>query len=151
MATPRERLESEIKSALKGGDRERVATLRLLLAAVDNERIRSGEPVDEPTFLGLVQKGIKQRRESSEQYRKGDSEELAAKEDREAEILEGYLPPPVSQEELADAIRQFTQEAGLSGPGAMGPIMRAMLERFAGRADGGTISQVARKVLEESS
>ena len=151
MSTPREVLESQIKSALKAGEKERVATLRLLLAAVDNERIRSGRAVDEPVFLGLVQKAIKQRRESAEQYRKGNREELAAKEEREAEILGGFLPPPVTEEELEEAIQDLAQTEGLSGPGAIGPVMKAMLERFAGRTDGGTINRVARRVLEESS
>ncbi len=147
MTTPRERIEGDLKAALKAGEKERVSTLRLLIAAIDNERIRTGETVDEDAFLKLVQKAIRQRRESVEQYRKGGREELAAREEREAEILEAYLPPPADEAEIEAAIRELVAAQGLSGPAGIGPVMKEMLARFSGRADGGTINQIARRVL----
>lgn len=150
MSTPQQRIEREVKESLKAGDKERLATLRMLLNSIKNERIRIGEEVDEATFLKLVRKGIKQRQESSEQYRQGDREELAAKEDREAEILAVYLPPAIDEEELATAIRDFVTTAGLSGPQAMGAVMKEMMARFSGRTDGGTINRLARQILTES-
>ena len=149
MTTPRERIEKEVSLALKSGDKPRLSTLRLLLSAIDNERIRSGEAVDEETFLGLVQKGIKQRRESSEQYRQGKRLELAEKEEREIEVLEEFLPPPVADEELRQAIRDFVAEQGLSGMPALGVVMKEMLHRFAGRTDGATINRIARDILTQ--
>jgi uncharacterized protein YqeY len=151
MQTPRERIEAEIKEALKSGEKERLSTLRLLLNAITNERIRSGQEVDETSFLSLVQKAIKQRRESAQQYRRGKREELAAKEEREADILSAYLPPPASEEELAAAIREFTEQEGLSGPAALGQVMKEMMARFGGRAEGGTINKLAREILSQSS
>ena len=136
--------------ALKAGDKERLSTLRMLLNAIKNERIRTGEDIDEPAFLQLVRKGIKQRRESSLQYRQGERPELAEREDREAEILEAYLPPAVDEDELATAIREHVATAGLSGPQAMGSVMKAMIQRFSGRADGATINRLAREILAES-
>jgi uncharacterized protein YqeY len=150
MESPRERIETEIKEALKSGEKERLSTLRLLLNAVTNERIRSGQEVDETSFLNLVQKAIKQRRESAQQYRQGKREELAAKEEREADILSAYLPPPASEEELAAAIREFTEQEGLSGPAALGQVMKEMMARFSGRAEGGTINKLAREILSPS-
>lgn len=150
MSTPQQRIETEVLQALKAQEKERLSTLRLLLNAIKNERIRSGEEVDENTFLNLVRKGIKQRQEASEQYRKGEREELAEREEREAEILSVYLPPPVGEDELTAAIRDFIEAQGLAGPQALGPVMKEMLSRFSGRTDGGTINRLAREILTEN-
>lgn len=147
MPTPQETLQIQIQDALKAGDKERVATLRLLLTALKNERIRAGEEIDEAGFLQLVRKAIKQRKESAGQYRKGGRAELAAKEDREAAILSNYLPPQVEEQELRAAITEIAEKEGLSGPAAIGAIMKAMMAKYAGRADGGTINKLAREVL----
>ncbi len=147
MPNPHDTIRSEIKQALKAGDKERLATLRLLLTAIQNEQIRTGEPVDEAGFLQLVRKAIKQRRDSAEQYRNGAREELAAKEEREAEILEAYLPPQADEGELRAEIAALVEAEGLSGPAAIGTIMKAMMAKFAGRAEGGTINRIAREVL----
>ena len=147
MTTPAESLQADVKAALIAGEKERTATLRLLLTAVNNERIRTGEPVDEAAFLALVRKAIKQRHESAEQYRQGGRPELAEKEEREAGFLEVYLPPQADDDQIRAAIEEMVAAEGLSGPGAIGPVMKAMLERFAGRADGGTINRIAREVL----
>lgn len=147
MSSPRERVEAQVRQALKEGDKERLSTLRMLLNAIDNERIRSGAQVDEPTFLGLVQKGIKQRQESIAQYRQGGRPELADREAREMVLLEEYLPPQVDETELLAAIGEFVATQGLAGPQAIGPVMKEMLSRFSGRADGATINRLARQVL----
>jgi hypothetical protein len=147
MPDPRAQIEQDMKAALKAGEKEKVATLRLLLTAMTNERIRTGSPIDEAAFLSLVQKAIKQRGESATQYRAGGRDELADKEEREAAILEAYLPAAVPEEEVREAIQAFVAEQGLSGPAAIGPIMKEMLGRFAGRTDGGTINRIARDIL----
>ena len=132
---------------MRSGEKEKLSTLRLLLSEIKNERIRSGEEVDEATFFRLVRKGIKQRKDSAEQYRKGSRAELAEAEEREAEYLLAYLPTQASEAELRAAIQEFIEAEGLSGPGAIGPVMRAMVARFSGRSDGGTISRIAKEVL----
>ena len=144
---PQQRIESEVKEALRGGEKEKLSTLRLLLSEIKNERIRTAEEVDEETFLRLVRKGIKQRKDSAEQYRKGSRAELAEAEEREAEYLLAYLPAQASEAELRAAIEEFVEAEGLSGPGAIGPVMKAMVARFSGRSDGGTISRIAKEVL----
>ena len=83
MSDPRERIEADLQAARKAGRREQVATLGMLLTAIDNERIRAGEAVDDTTFATLVQKAIKQRKEAAEQYRQGGAEERAGREERE--------------------------------------------------------------------
>ena len=147
MTKPQERIENDLKAAMRSGEKERVGTLRMLLAEINNERIRAGEEVDEEGFFGLVRKAIKQRREAAEQFRKGGREESAAKEEREAEILEAYLPEQVDEAEIRQAIAAFVDEHGLSGPPAMGPVMKEMMSRFAGRTDGSVVSRIAREIL----
>ncbi len=136
-----------MRAALKGGDRERVATLRLLLSEISNERIAAGSEVDETAFHRLVRRAVKQREDSAAQYEQGGREDLAAKERREAEILAEYLPEDVGDDELRAAIAEILAEEDLAGPAAMGPAMRRMMERFGGRADGGRINQLVREQL----
>lgn len=148
--THQQRVESDLKTALKARDKERVSTLRLLLAEIKNERIRRGEDLDEAAFVAVVRRGVKQRHEAAKQYRDGGREESAAQEEREAEILEGYLPRQADEAEIRKAVEAFVAEEGLSGPGAIGPVMKAMMAKFGGRADGGTINKIAREALSGS-
>lgn len=132
---------------MKSGDKERLATLRMLLAEIKNERIRKGDELSEDDFVPLVRKGIKQRHEAAEKYRAGDREETAAKEEREAAILEEYLPQQLSEEEVRGEVESYAAEHDLSGMGDMGRLMGAMMGKLGTRADGGTINKVAREVL----
>ena len=147
MSEPRERIEADLQAARKAGDRQRVTTLGMLLTAIDNERIRAGEAVDDTGLATLVQKAIKQRKEAAEQYRKGGSEDRAGREDGEAEILAGYLPEQVGEEELRRAIQEIVDAGGLSGAAAIGRVMGQMMARYRGRADGATINRLAREIL----
>ncbi len=145
--TPQEKIQAELTQALKARDAARTSTLRLLLTALKNERIARGEDVDEAGFLKIVQKSIKQRKEAAELYDKGGREELAAKENTEAEMLAAYLPQQAGEDEIRSAIETFVAAEGLEGPQAIGRVMKEMVARFAGQADGGTISRIAREVL----
>lgn len=148
MATsPQQRIESDLKEALKAGDKERVSTLRLLLTEIKNERIRRGAEVDEPGFVALVRKAVKQREESSAQYRQGARPELAEKEEREARLLTAYLPAQADERQIRAAVEELVAERGLAGPAAIGPVMKEMLARFGSAADGATINRIAREVL----
>ena len=147
MTTPQQRIEAEVKAAMKAGDKERLGTLRMLLTEIKNERIRRGSDVDEAGFVSLVRKAIKQREESAAQYRKGGREELAAKEEAEKALLEGYLPAQVDEAQIRSAIEEVVAERSLSGPAAIGPVMKEMLARFGSSADGATINRIAREVL----
>jgi hypothetical protein len=146
--TPQQRVESEVRTAMKARDKERLDTLRLLLAAVKNRRIELGREVDETEFLALVRKAIKQREEAAEQYRKGNRNELASKEDSEAKVLAVYLPPEVDEATIRQAVTDFLTEHGLAGIQAMGPTMKAMNERFAGAVDGRKLSAIVREQLQ---
>src|ERR1700759_3845365 len=125
--TPQQRIEAEGKPAMKSGGKERLSTLRMLLAEIKNERIRKGGEVDEAGFVSLVRKAIKQREEAAAQYHTGHREELAAKEESEARILETYLPAQVDEGQIRTAIEEIVSSRGLSGPAAIGPIMKEVL------------------------
>jgi uncharacterized protein YqeY len=146
-ATPQQRIEAELKAALKAGDKLRLQTMRLLLTEIKNERIRRSGEVDEPGFVGLVRKAIKQREEAAAQYRAGRREELAAKEMSEAAILAGFLPAAADEGEIRAAIAALIAERGLAGPQAIGPVMKEMLARFGTSADGATLNRIAREML----
>lgn len=149
MSDPQQRVEGDLKTAMKAGDKERLGTLRMLLAEIKNERIRRGDAVDDAGLAALVRRAIKQRHESAEQFRKGGREESAAREEREAGILGEYLPAQAGEDEVRAAVERLVDERGLSGPAAIGPVMKELLARFGPRADGATINRVARQVLEE--
>jgi uncharacterized protein YqeY len=136
-----------VKTAMKSGDKERLSTLRMLLGEIKNERIRRGTDVDEAGFISLVRKSIKQREDSVSQYRAGNREELAAKEEAEAKMLAEYLPAQVDEGQIRAAVQALVDERGLSGPAAIGPIMKEMLARFGSSADGAVINRVAREAL----
>ena len=145
--TPQQRIEADVKTAMKSGDKERLGTLRMLLTEIKNERIRRGEEVDETGFVSLVRKAIKQREEAATQYRNGNREELAAKEDSEAKMLAEFLPAQVDEGQIRAAIQVLIDERGLSGPAAMGQVMKEMIARFGSSADGATINRITREVL----
>ena len=134
--TPQQRIEAEVKSAMKSGEKERLSTLRMLLAEIKNERIRRGDEVDEAGFIS--------------QYRSGGREELAAKEESELKILNVFLPTQVDEGQIRAAIEEIVAAQGLSGPAAMGPIMKGVIARFGSSADGGTINRIAREVLAKN-
>lgn len=151
MTAARQRLEADLRAALKAGEKDRLGTIRMLLSEVNNERIRLGREVDEGEFVAVVRRAIKQRREATEQYARGGRPELAAKEEREADILGGYLPAQAGEPELRHAIEEMVRAEGLSGPAALGRVMKATMARYAGRADGATVQRLAREVLAEGS
>jgi uncharacterized protein YqeY len=147
MSTPQQRVEEDLKQSMKARDAERTSTLRMLLAALKNERISLGHEVNEEEFVTVVQRGVKQRQDSVEQYRKGGREELAAKEEREAALLGSYLPAQVSADEVRAAVEAVVREQGLAGPKAIGQVMSAVMPRFKGRFDGKALQQIAREAL----
>lgn len=149
MSTPEERISEEVRTALKAGQRERTATLRMLLNEIKNEKIRQQEEVDETGFLRLVRRAIKQREDSASQYEEGGRQELAAKERGEIGILEAYLPEELDDDTLRQAIAEIIDQDELSGPGDLGPLMKQMMARFAGQADGGRINRLVREALSD--
>lgn len=141
----RERIEADLKAAMKAGEKLKVSTLRMVNSELKNARIDKGRDLEEDEVIGVVSKAQKQRREAEEQYREGGREELAEKEAAEAEILQAYLPEPVSDAELDEAIDAAIAETGATEMKDMGAVMGRVMEQVRGRAEG---SEVSRRVKE---
>jgi uncharacterized protein YqeY len=143
-----ERLSQEIKTAMLARDADRLSTLRLLKSAVGYAQIeRKTENLSEVDFIGVVQKEVKKRRDSIEQFEKGGRPELADREKKEVVVLETFLPKPLAPEELEAIIKSVIQEMGATGKKDMGPVIKAVQAKAAGRAEGKTISAAVSKLL----
>ncbi len=147
MSTPLQTVQNHLKEAMKAKDKERLGTLRMLLTAVKNDQIEQGNELDEDGFLAVVRRLVKQRKDSATQYRNAGRDELADKEEREIVILEAYLPAQVDEADLHAAIAELIKAEGLEGPKGIGPVMKAMMQKFGATADGGTINKIARELL----
>jgi len=142
------RLAQEVKSAMLAKDADRLSTLRLLKSALGYAQLeRKTEKLSEADFVAVVQKEVKKRRDAIEQYEKGGRPELAEKEKKEITVLESFLPKPFSPEELEQLIKATIQELGAASKKEMGPVIKAVQTKAAGRADGKTISGVVGRLL----
>lgn len=146
--TLQERLSQEMKAAMLARDADRLSTLRLLKSVIGYVQIeRKTEELPDSDFVGVVQKEVKKRRDAIEQYEKGGRPELAAKEKNEITVLEAFLPKALSPEELEKLVKATIQETGATGKKEMGPVIKAVQAKAAGRADGKTISALVGKLL----
>ena len=137
------RLQQDMNAARKAQDKARTLLLGTILSDVKNRRIELRRDPNDEEVLDVVRKGIKRRRESVEMYASAKREDLAEKERAEIALLEVYQPPQVSDDELRSAVR-----AAIDGGAAnIGAVMGAVLPRFKGRAEGSTISAIAREEL----
>ena len=152
----REQLPEDLKAAMRSGDNVRRDVLRSLLTAISNAEIARVNVKDESAtrqalgdadVLDVIQKQLKQRRESAEEYRKGKRQELAAREDDEAQILTAYLPRQLSREEIAAEVRAAIAETGASGPAGKAKVMPIVMGKLKGKADGRLINEVVTELL----
>ncbi len=143
-----DRLSQEIKAAMLAKDAPRLSTLRMLKSAAGYVQIeRKTESLSDADFVALVQKEVKKRRDSVEQFEKGGRPELAASEKQEITVLESFLPQALPPEELEKLVRAVIQELGATGKKDMGPVIKAVQAKAAGRADGKSISALVGKLL----
>lgn len=143
-----ERVSQEIKAAMLARDADRLSTLRLLKSALGYAQIeRKTENLPDADVVVLVQKEVKKRRDSVEQFEKGGRAELAAKEKQEISVLESFLPQALPADELEKLVRATIQELGAASKKDMGPVIKAVQAKAAGRADGKTISGLVGKLL----
>ena len=137
-----ERIQTDTRQAMKAGERDRVGALRMLANALQQEAKEGGD--DE---LGVLQRERKRRLEAAVAFSRGGSEERAAHERSEAELIEGYLPAQLSDEELGELVDAAIEEAGATEPGEMGKVMSLAMPRVEGRADGKRVSAAVRQHL----
>ena len=138
-----QRIRSDLDTSRKERDRDRVTLLTMLLSEIRNREIELGGDADDAEVEGVVTGAIKRRKEAAEQMRSAGRVELAEKEEREAEALQSYLPPPLSEEEVMELIRIAVEE----GAGDLGAVMRAVMPATRGRFEGKEVSRLAREAL----
>jgi hypothetical protein len=143
----KDQIASDLKQALKEGDDTRKRTLRLLMSAVHNAEIEKRAELDDGGVLALIAKQVKQRHDSAEEFRRGNRQDLVDKEESEAVILQAYLPPAMSREDVEAAARKVIAEVGAQGPRDMGKVMGPLTAQLRGRADGAEISAVVQELL----
>ena len=136
----RERITEDMKSAMRAGDKERLGTIRLALAAIKQREVDERITLDDAQVLAVLEKMIKQRREAIVQFQSGGRADLVAKETAEIGVLQGYLPAQLSEAELEALITQSIAAAGATSIKDMGKVMALVKPQAAGRADLGAVS-----------
>ncbi|MGH9582460.1 MAG: GatB/YqeY domain-containing protein [Bryobacteraceae bacterium] len=143
-----DRIQNDMTGAMKAKDETRLGTLRMMKAALKKHEIDSMKPLGQDAEIQVMNTLLKQRREAAEMFRKGNREELAAKEEAELAIIESYLPSAPSPEEMEEAVRAAIAETGATSARQMGAVMKAAQARLAGkRVDGKLLSELVKQRL----
>ncbi|HSX01211.1 MAG TPA: GatB/YqeY domain-containing protein [Candidatus Saccharimonas sp.] len=148
--TIQERLTEDLGVSMKAGDTAKTSLLRLLRSAMKNEEIRVGHPLSDDEALKVLQREAKQRRDSIDQYRTAGRTELAAAEEAELVLIQGYLPQLMDESELAAVIDEVITEQGATQPAQMGAVIGAVMQRVGARAEGGVVSRLVKERLSAS-
>ncbi|HZW58784.1 MAG TPA: GatB/YqeY domain-containing protein [Woeseiaceae bacterium] len=138
--TLKTRIQSDMKVAMKAGDKDRLKVVRLILAAVKQVEVDERRELDDPAVVAVLNKMVKQRRDSITQFSDGGRDDLAALETAEIGVIESYLPEPLSEDELGELIDKALAESGATTVRDMGRVMAIVKDRAAGRADLGAVS-----------
>ena len=142
-----DRLSAGIREAMKSGDKTRLGTLRMLATSVRNREIELGHDLGEEELLEVVGREVKRRREAAEAFEGGGRAELAERERAEAEILGEFLPEQLTEDELRAVVEEAVTATGAEGAKEIGKVMAYVMARHKGRADGGTVSRLAKERL----
>jgi uncharacterized protein len=143
-----ERVQKDMVEAMKGKEEGRLSALRMVKTALKKQEVDSMKALNEAAEMQVMNTLLKQRRESADLFRKGGREELAAKEEAEITILEGYLPSAPSEKEVAEAVAAAIEETSATSPKQMGAVMKAAQARLAGkRVDGKALSELVKQKL----
>ena len=145
--TLRERVNEDVKVAMKAREAERLGTLRLLTAAMKQREVDERITLDDAGVIAVIEKMLKQRKDSVEQYEKAGRQELADAEKREMAILSAYLPQQLAEAEIAAIVAEAVAATGAKGPADMGKVMGVVKPKLAGRADMGRVSALVKAKL----
>ncbi len=143
----KEKLGSDLKQAMRGGDKIRRSVIRLVLAAIQNAEIAQQTTLEDTDILGVIAKEARRRHESIEAFKQGNRQDLVAQEEVELAVLQEYLPRQMSRQEIIVAARQVIEEVGAGGPGDKGKVMSRLIPQLKGKADGQEINAVVTELL----
>ncbi len=144
-----ERIDSEMKTAARAQDKRRLGTLRLLKSAMKYREIETGKALEDADVIQVVGTLIKQRRDSAAQYTAGGRPELAKNENEEIAILEAFLPRQLTDDELSSLVQEAIAASGAKGPKEMGGVMKALMPKVAGKAEGKRVSDAVKAALSK--
>lgn len=142
-----EKLNNDLKQAMRGGDRLRRSVIRLVLAAVQNAEIARKTTLEDNDILGVIAKEVRQRQESITAFKGGNRPDLVAREEAELALLEEYLPQQMTRDEIVAAARRIIDEVGAQGPSDKGKVMPKLIAQLKGRADGRQINIIVTELL----
>jgi len=142
-----EQIQEDLKRSMKAKDGNRVSVLRFLLSSIQNRQIQKKEALDDEEVLTEITSSAKRRRESIEAFRAGERMDLVEKEEAELAILQEYLPDQLNRDEIRDVVREVVQSMGATDMSDLGKVMKELMPRFRGRADGKVVNEVVREVL----
>jgi len=143
-------LENDLKQAIRSSDDVRKRTLRMVLSSLKLAEVEKRGPLDETAIAGIVRKEIKMRQEAIEEAQRAGRQDLAQASEAEQAVLEGYLPKALDPAELEALVRQAIAEAGAAGAQDMGKVMKILVPRVEGRADGKQLSSLVRDLLSRA-
>jgi uncharacterized protein YqeY len=146
----RDQINDDLKAAMRSGETVRRDTIRLLTAALKQREVDERKTLTDGDVLAVIEKMIKQRRDSISQFEQGGRQDLADKEKQELTLLQTYMPQAMGEEELAAAIAAAVSETGAAGPADMGKVMAVLKPKLAGRADMGKVSAAVKARLTPS-
>ncbi|MEO2083704.1 MAG: GatB/YqeY domain-containing protein [Desulfurobacteriaceae bacterium] len=144
----KERLREDMKEAMKSKDKVKLSTIRMINSLIKNAEIEKRGELTDDEIVQLLMKYAKQRRESIEMYEKGGRQDLVEKEKAELAVVESYLPKQLSEDELKEIVKKAIEETGASSAKDLGKVMKAVMPRVKGRADGSVVNRIVREMLE---
>jgi uncharacterized protein YqeY len=145
--TLKERITEDMKAAMRAKDSERLGAIRMLTAAIKQKEVDERIELDDAAVVSIVDKLLKQRKDSIDAFQKAGRQDLADKERAEVVVLQAYLPARLSADEVAAQVQAIVAELGAKGPGDMGKVMGAVKTRLAGKADMGQVSAAVKAAL----
>ena len=143
----RETLQNDLKEAMRQRDDVRRSVLRLALTAIKNAEVEAGAPLDDEAIQRVLRQQVKQRRESIEEFERGNRPDLVAREQAEIGVLQTYLPQQLSRDEIVAMARRVIADTGATSPRDLGKVMPRLMAEVDGRAEGRTVNQIVQELL----
>ena len=148
--TLKDRISEDLKGAIKSGDKPRLSVVRLLKSEIINKEIQKGGELEEDEIFGLLSSMIRKRKEAIEQFKSADRQDLVDRETKELEILRGYQPAQLSEAELQQFVDETIKEIGADDISVLGEVMKTVMPKLRGRAEGALIRDMVAKCLKSA-
>ena len=142
-----EKINQDLKTAIKEKNELRTSTIRMLKASMKNKQVEKGRELVDEEILGIISSSIRKAKEAIKEFRNGGREDLATKEEQEVEIFYEYMPQQLTSEEIEKTLREIIFEVSAKSPKDLGKVMKVAMARMAGQAEGKMVNQIAKKLL----